>query len=217
MEDESLSDSELDNSDDEDLLSQFAPAIPNTTSGVETKVQEKPALASSQAQTAAAAATLSSTLRSRRPGGDSLHPDTAQTTGTSSNGSKSTPSGTTPFKPAANHKSKTDDNTTTNLLEAHDSEQTALTDSLLTLASALKNSTMSFSESLDSSNPIVDAAARALDKNVTGMEAAGQRMGTLRRMTEGRGWWARISLYGWVAGLWVVAILVGLILPKLRF
>ena len=102
-------------------------------------------------------------------------------------------------------------------MEAHEGEQNQLTESLLTLASALKQSTMSFSENLEGSNPLVHAAARALDQNVSGMESAGKRMGALRRMTEGRGWWARISLYGWIAGLWVVAILVGLVLPKLRF
>jgi hypothetical protein len=49
------------------------------------------------------------------------------------------------------------------------------------------------------------------------MEAAGKRMGMLRRMTEGKGWFGRMMLYAWIAGLWVVAILLVFVGPKFRF
>jgi len=63
----------------------------------------------------------------------------------------------------------------------------------------------------------MDRAVRGLDKNTTGMEAAGKRMGLLKRMSEGKGWWGRMMLYAWIAGLWVVAILLVFVGPKLRF
>ena len=50
-----------------------------------------------------------------------------------------------------------------------------------------------------------------------GMEAAGNRMGALRRMTEGKGWWGRIRLYAIIAALWVAAFLLVFVGPKLRF
>ena len=197
----------------------YAPAITDIHGGLDTKIQDKPAIGPSDAQKAAAAATVSSTLRSRKGGDNLLQQDRGATSGSTRAGSSATKLGntTTPFNPAPDRTTTTDSKDTTKLIEAHDSEQTQLTEGLLTLASALKQSTLSFADSLDSSNPILDTAARALDKNVTGMEAAGKRMGALRRMTEGKGWWARFGLYGWVGALWVVAILIGLVLPKLRF
>jgi hypothetical protein len=42
-------------------------------------------------------------------------------------------------------------------------------------------------------------------------------MGTLRRMTEGKGWWDRIKLYGMIAGLWLIAFLIVFVGPKIRF
>jgi hypothetical protein len=49
------------------------------------------------------------------------------------------------------------------------------------------------------------------------MEAASKRIGMLRRMSEGKGWWGRIMLYAWIFGLWIVAILLVFVGPKLRF
>jgi len=99
----------------------------------------------------------------------------------------------------------------------HSDEQNALTDSLLSLAGALKAASLSFSDAVTGSNSLVDRTAAALDKSVGGMEKAGSRMGMLKRMTEGRGWWARLSLYAYIGILWVVALTVVFILPKLRF
>lgn len=64
---------------------------------------------------------------------------------------------------------------------------------------------------------MVDRAVQGLDKNVTGMDAAGRRMGMLRRMTEGRGWWGRMLMYAWIIGLWLVAVFIVYLGPKLRF
>jgi len=103
------------------------------------------------------------------------------------------------------------------LLESDSTTQAALTSSLLSLATALKQSSQAFSTSLEADTAVLNAATEGLDKNAGGMEAAGKRMGMLRRMTEGKGWFGRMMLYAWIAGLWVVAILLVLVGPKFRF
>jgi len=85
------------------------------------------------------------------------------------------------------------------------------------MAKALKNQSLQFGSALESEKSILDRAVSGLDKNATGMEAAGQRMGTLRRMTEGKGWWDRMKLYGMIFGLWFIAFAIVFIMPKLRF
>lgn len=106
---------------------------------------------------------------------------------------------------------------TEKLLSFNRYEQEDLTASLLTMAQALKASSQAFSSSLESEKEIVDRATEGLDKNTTGMGQAEKRMGTLRRMTEGRGWFGRLLIYAWIAGLWLVALVIVLVLPKLRF
>lgn len=39
----------------------------------------------------------------------------------------------------------------------------------------------------------------------------------LRRMSEGKGWWGRMMIYLWIFGLWVVALGIVFLGPKLRF
>ncbi|RAO66108.1 uncharacterized protein BHQ10_002120 [Talaromyces amestolkiae] len=102
-------------------------------------------------------------------------------------------------------------------LATHRSEQESLTTSLLTLASQLKSSSEAFQTSLENEKGILNRAVEGLDKNMTGMEAAGKRMGVLRRMTEGRGWWGRMMMYAWIFGLWIVALAIVYLGPKLRF
>ena len=92
-----------------------------------------------------------------------------------------------------------------------------LTSSLVSLASQLKQQTRNFQASLDADKGLLDRALEGLDKNVTGMDAASKRMGMLRRMSEGKGWLGRIMLYAWILGLWVLAILLVFVGPKLRF
>jgi hypothetical protein len=85
------------------------------------------------------------------------------------------------------------------------------------MASALKNSTKAFSSSLEEEKEIVDRAAEGMDKNTTGLEQASRKMGLLRSMSEGRGWWGRMLLYAWIAGLALLAVLLVFVGPKLRF
>ncbi|EGD91613.1 hypothetical protein H112_00715 [Trichophyton rubrum D6] len=96
-------------------------------------------------------------------------------------------------------------------------EQESLTDSLLTLAQQLKTSTQTFNSTLESEKSILDRAVEGLDRNTTGLESAGQKMSMLRRMSEGRGWWGRMLMYLWIFGLWIVAIMIVYVGPKLRF
>ncbi|KAJ5247541.1 hypothetical protein N7468_002524 [Penicillium chermesinum] len=102
-------------------------------------------------------------------------------------------------------------------LSAQRLEQEDLTTSLLSLASQLKASSHSFQATLDNEKSALDRAVTGMDKTSSTMEAAGQRMGMLRRMTEGKGWWGRMMLYAWIFGLWLVAVLIVFLGPKLRF
>lgn len=102
-------------------------------------------------------------------------------------------------------------------LSTHRLEQEDLTSSLLTLASQLKSSSQSFQSTLEGEKSALDRAVSGIDRTSTTMEAAGKRMGMLRKMTEGKGLWGRMMLYAWIFGLWVVAILIVYVGPKLRF
>lgn len=103
------------------------------------------------------------------------------------------------------------------LLSHNRQEQENISDELLVFAQRLKESSLRFQSTLEQDKGVMDRAGAGLDKNTSGMESASSRMGMLRRMTEGRGWWARISLYGRIAILWVVALVIVFVLPKLRF
>ena len=95
--------------------------------------------------------------------------------------------------------------------------QESLTAGLSTLSSQLKANATLFSQSLEADKEAMSSATEALDKNAAGMEVAGKRMSLLRRMNEGQGWWGRMMLYAWIAGLWGVAILLVFVGPKFRF
>ncbi|KAJ4376122.1 hypothetical protein N0V83_001403 [Neocucurbitaria cava] len=97
------------------------------------------------------------------------------------------------------------------------SEQETLTTSLLEMAKQLKQQSVHFGDTLEGDKGVLDRAVSGLDNNTLGMDAASRRMGTLRRMTEGRGWWARLKLYGMIAGLWLIAFLIVFVGPKIRF
>ncbi|KAF2028667.1 hypothetical protein EK21DRAFT_69278 [Setomelanomma holmii] len=106
----------------------------------------------------------------------------------------------------------------TEALLSHDrNEQETLTTSLLDMAKQLKQQSLLFGQTLESDKSVVDRAVNGLDKNQLNMDAASRRMGTLRKMTEGRGWFARMKLYGLIFGLWVVAFLIVFVGPKIRF
>ncbi|KAH8670290.1 hypothetical protein BGZ60DRAFT_407094 [Tricladium varicosporioides] len=103
------------------------------------------------------------------------------------------------------------------LLTHHRTEQEQLTASLLTMASALKQSSNAFSSSLSNEKDILDSASKGMDKNELGLEAASKKMGMLRSMSEGTGWWGRMIMYAWIAGLAVLAVLIVFVGPKFRF
>ncbi|KAF7717454.1 Uncharacterized protein PECH_000498 [Penicillium ucsense] len=152
----------------------------------------------------------STTLRNRNthpshPSTPTSTPSTAISTSTNVNQHQHQPS------PDPNLSSKED------ALSAARLEQEDLTGSLLSLASQLKASSQSFQATLENEKSVLDRAVSGMDKTSSTMEAAGQRMGMLRRMTEGKGWWGRMMLYAWIFGLWVVAILIVYVGPKLRF
>ncbi|KAF2663194.1 hypothetical protein BT63DRAFT_419259 [Microthyrium microscopicum] len=96
-------------------------------------------------------------------------------------------------------------------------EQDAITASLLALTRELKSSASSFHGSILSEKKILERAAQGLEKNTDGMESAGEKMSTLRRMTEGKGWLGRMKLYAIVGVLWVAAFLLVFVGPKIRF
>lgn len=101
-------------------------------------------------------------------------------------------------------------------LATHRLEQESLTDSLLTLAAQLKTSTQTFHSTLESEKSILDRAVDGLDRTTSSMASAERRMGMLRRMTEGKGWWGRMMLYAWIFGLWLVALGIVFLGPKIR-
>jgi len=103
------------------------------------------------------------------------------------------------------------------LLDSDRQTQDQISSSLVSLAQALKATTMQIGQQIEGGKSTVDRAVEGLDKNVLGMEGAERRMGTLRRMTEGQGWYGRIKLYVIIAALWLFAFLLVFVGPKLRF
>ncbi|OAX83901.1 hypothetical protein ACJ72_01732 [Emergomyces africanus] len=166
----------------------------------------------------------SNTLRSRH--NHHPHPSPSSTTPTATTTSTSLPT-TNPLLPNQASTSTATTTTTTNAtttatstqtaLSQNETEQDTLTASLLALATQLKTSTQNLHTSLESEKSILARAAEGLDRSTAGMEAAGKRMGALRRMAEGKGWWSRALMYVWIFGLWIVAFLIVFVGPKLRF
>ncbi|QPH12533.1 hypothetical protein C2857_004734 [Epichloe festucae Fl1] len=103
------------------------------------------------------------------------------------------------------------------ILDQQRAEQDSLSESILRMASALKASSQKFSSTLDADKNVVEKAGEGISKTEQSMETARGRMGTLRRMTEGKGWWGRMMLFAWVYGLMVGLLLVVFVMPKLRF
>ncbi|KFA75163.1 hypothetical protein S40288_02834 [Stachybotrys chartarum IBT 40288] len=103
------------------------------------------------------------------------------------------------------------------ILDQQRLEQDALSESILKMAGALKASSQKFSTTLDQDKDVLGRAGEGMDKTERSMEAARGRMGALRRMTEGKGWWGRMILYAWVYGMMVTLVLMVFVLPKLRF
>ncbi|KAL2373022.1 hypothetical protein BDBG_00929 [Blastomyces gilchristii SLH14081] len=163
----------------------------------------------------------SNTFRGRHPHHHRYPSSSSATTPTATTTGTSLPTATTttirplfPNRPTPTTSSTPSAQTA---LSQNEAEQDTLTTSLLALATQLKTSTQNLHTSLESEKSIIERAAEGLDQSTTGMEAAGKRLGALRRMAEGRGWWGRALMYVWIFGLWVVAVLIVFVGPKLRF
>ncbi|KAF7939055.1 uncharacterized protein EAE98_001391 [Botrytis deweyae] len=149
-----------------------------------------------------------STLRSRNPRAELFEK--------SSNQAYTTSTSTSTYRPAPTPSSTTTATTET-LLTHHRTEQEDLTNSLLSMAQELRARSQTFASTLASDSSVLDSAIAGINKNELGLEAASKRMGYLRSMTEGKGWWGRMMMYAWIAGLAVLAVLVVFVMPKLRF
>ncbi|THZ67939.1 hypothetical protein D6C85_07608 [Aureobasidium pullulans] len=197
------SDSSSEEEDEEESQGQtvreFAPAV-STSDTLDTD----PSLTSPQQ----AAQDLANNLRSRKPNATNSNAPADSATTSALFNNRSTAQPTT----AAGEKLSTEQ-----VLDSANRDQDILTTSLVALAQSLKQSSLSFASSLDAEKEILRRAEGGLDKNSMGMEAAGNRMGALRRMTEGKGWWGRIRLYAIIAALWIAAFLLVFVGPKLRF
>ncbi|KAF2710151.1 DUF1771-domain-containing protein [Pleomassaria siparia CBS 279.74] len=145
-----------------------------------------------------AARNLTSQLRRRGGGGEAQDGTATTATGNSLFGANSKAAATTDSSLAQSEA----------VLSHNRSEQENLTTSLLDMAKQLKQQSLQFGSTLEADKGIVNRTVDNLDKNMQGMDAAGQRMGTLRRMVEGKGWWARMKLYALIFGLWVMAFLI---------
>ncbi|THX01232.1 hypothetical protein D6D13_09080 [Aureobasidium pullulans] len=196
------SDSSSEEEDEEESQGQavreFAPAV-STSNTLDTD----PSLTSPQQ----AAQDLANNLRSRKPNATNSNAPADSATTSALFGNRTAHPTT-----AAGEKLSTEQ-----VLDSANRDQDILTTSLVALAQSLKQSSLSFASSLDAEKEILRRAEGGLDKNSMGMEAAGNRMGALRRMTEGKGWWGRIRLYAIIAALWVAAFLLVFVGPKLRF
>lgn len=201
LQEDSDSSSEEEEEDEESQgqkVREFAPAV-STSDTLDTD----PSLTSPQQ----AAQDLANNLRSRKPNATNSNApaDSATTSALFNNRTAQTPT-------ANGEKLSTEQ-----VLDSATRDQDILTTSLVALAQSLKQSSLSFASSLDAEKEVLRRAEGGLDKNSMGMEAAGNRMGALRRMTEGKGWWGRIRLYAIIAALWVAAFLLVFVGPKLRF
>ena len=96
-------------------------------------------------------------------------------------------------------------------------EQETLTTSLVSLATQLKQQARAFQFSLDQDKTLLSRAVEGLDRNISGLEAASKNMQFLKRMSEGEGWLGRMKLYAIIAAMWVGAIMLVFVGPKLRF
>ena len=106
--------------------------------------------------------------------------------------------------------------TTEAILDHHRAAQEALQTDMLRLAQGLKAASEAMSMSLLEDRELVERAGEGLGKTEKSMEAATQRMGTLRWLIEGEGWFGRMRLYAMVYGLMVALVLLVFALPKLR-
>lgn len=102
-------------------------------------------------------------------------------------------------------------------LLASSKEHEDITTSLVSMAAQLKQQARQFQFTLDQDKGMLDRALEGLDQNVSAMGLASKGMKTLQRMSEEQGFWGRLKLQLFIAGMWAVAILLVFAGPKLRF
>ncbi|KAG9253855.1 synaptobrevin [Emericellopsis atlantica] len=103
------------------------------------------------------------------------------------------------------------------ILDQQAGEREDLSDKVFKMAQAMKEKQLSIASSLDAEKDIMGRATEGMERTGRGMEAAKGTMGSLMRMSEGKGWWGRIMLYAWIYGLMVALVLLVFVMPKLRF
>ncbi|KAK4546955.1 hypothetical protein LTR36_001687 [Oleoguttula mirabilis] len=199
-EDDDDDDDDSDNDDDEDLVKEYAPALQGLNAGLDTGEPQGSRVNEAEANT----------LRSRqRPLQASDNQTAASTTARETLFATRSPQ--TQQQPSSKlHQYETE-------MSHNRNEQETLTTGLLGLARALKESSIQMGSSIESEKDVLKRAEGGLDKSAQGMEAAERKMGLLRRMSEGQGWWGRIKLYGFIFGLWLACFLLVFVGPKLRF
>ncbi|WPH02540.1 Hypothetical protein R9X50_00540500 [Acrodontium crateriforme] len=196
-EDDEDDEDEDEDEDVEDVLSRYAPAVKNASAGLDTGEPQETRINEKQA----------SELRARRRLQVEGNRDAASST------AREHLFAGRPREPQP--QSETEQ---TEMLMAHNrGEQENLTSGLLGLARALKESSQQFSSSLEAEKDVLKRAEGGLDKSAQGMEVAERKMSTLRKMSEGQGWYGRIKLYAFIAALWLACFLLVFIGPKLRF
>ncbi|KAE9972938.1 hypothetical protein BLS_003818 [Venturia inaequalis] len=152
-----------------------------------------------------AASHLSSTLRSRNAQPAASNIQTTATTTSSRYGDKPTSPKNVEDREAR--------------LAADRAVQEDITANLIELARSLRVAAVDFNTTLEADKDTVKRAVSGLDKNVTGMADAGNKMGELTRNQRGEGLLAQIPLLGPLLGgmmgkyvqvgvLWVVALLI---------
>ncbi|KAI5863158.1 hypothetical protein GGS23DRAFT_596928 [Durotheca rogersii] len=194
------------------------PNLPALSTATSTTQQPQPTTSTSATSAPAPAATetattTTQTLRARGPASQPQHatalPDTAETTALRARlfGDRNT----------ADASAATTTATAEAILDRHRAEQEDLTSSMVAMARSLKASTHRFSSALLEDADALAAAGRGLDAGGRGLDTVAGRVGVLRRATEGKGWWGRVLLYVWIAGLALFAVLLVFVFPKLRF
>ncbi|KAI1327820.1 hypothetical protein F5Y16DRAFT_370384 [Xylariaceae sp. FL0255] len=184
------------------------PATRRTTSSTTTPPTLRPRR-STRASTAASAATDTATTTGTSTGAAAATAPTTTTTALrtqlfgNANANANTSSGTTA--------------TTEAIMDSQRAEQDKLTESMVSMAVSLKDMSYAFSSALDRDKEVLENAGKGLERNEQGLGSAAGRMLNLRRLTEGKGWWGRMLLYAWIAGLSVFAVLLVFVFPKLRF
>ncbi|KAI6819036.1 hypothetical protein KC340_g2855 [Hortaea werneckii] len=218
--DDSGIDSDSDDGEEtQDLLKQYAPARHDAYGGIDRGESQPPSTQqppqSSSAPPPSSPPQPQPEIRSRRPLQASDNRAAASTTAREHLFTNRSPSSSQ--QPATEGDQARSDLASHELHMSHNRhEQDTLTTSMLSLAQALKHSAQQMGVSIESEKEIMKRAEGGLDKSAQGMEAAERRMGMLRRMSEGQGWWGRVKLYGFIFALWVGCFLLVFLGPKLR-